>query len=134
MSLINSGNTSTTGIVVTADATGDLGLLANSGLINAAPTSGAIALPTGTTAQRPGTPINGSIRYNSNTTVVEAYANNSWGALSSGQVNGMFTPNPNTITANFTSAANTNYLSVGVITLSSPYLVNITSTSIWKVV
>lgn len=37
-----------------------------------------LTLPTGTTAQRPVTPINGSIRYNTTTSKVEAYANGSW--------------------------------------------------------
>lgn len=38
----------------------------------------AIILPTGTTAQRPLIPTNGSIRYNTTTSRVEAYANNAW--------------------------------------------------------
>lgn len=40
----------------------------------------AIILPSGNTAQRP-TGINGMIRYNSNTNLIEAYANNSWGTV-----------------------------------------------------
>lgn len=39
--------------------------------------TGAIKVPTGTTAQRP-TAVNGMIRYNSNSSRLEAYANGSW--------------------------------------------------------
>ena len=40
----------------------------------------AIILPSGTVAQRPAG-VNGMIRYNSNTNLVEAYANNQWGSV-----------------------------------------------------
>jgi hypothetical protein len=39
--------------------------------------TGAITVPVGTSAQRP-TGVNGMIRYNSNTSRIEAYANGSW--------------------------------------------------------
>ncbi len=38
----------------------------------------AMLLPSGTTAQRPGAPVNGMLRYNSDTSKVEAYAGGSW--------------------------------------------------------
>lgn len=38
----------------------------------------AVLIPSGTTAQRPGSPVNGMIRYNTNSFSVEAYANNAW--------------------------------------------------------
>jgi hypothetical protein len=37
-----------------------------------------VLLPRGTTAQRPGTPVNGMIRYNSTTNKFEAYQNSAW--------------------------------------------------------
>lgn len=40
--------------------------------------TGAITLPSGTTAQRPASPVNGMWRYNTNYAGVEAYANGSW--------------------------------------------------------
>ena len=46
--------------------------------------SGANTLPVGTTGQRPGSPVNGMIRYNSTTPSVEAYVNNAWTSLGSG--------------------------------------------------
>jgi hypothetical protein len=42
-------------------------------------TTGAITVPVGSTAQRP-TPVNGMMRYNSNVSVFEVYANNTWSA------------------------------------------------------
>ena len=40
--------------------------------------TGAIQMPAGTTAQRPGSPVNGMIRYNSTTSKMEAYAGGAW--------------------------------------------------------
>jgi hypothetical protein len=44
----------------------------------------AIRLPSGNTAQRPGSPANGDIRYNSTTAQIEGYANSGWAVLSGG--------------------------------------------------
>jgi hypothetical protein len=44
-------------------------------------TGGSILLPSGTTGQRPGSPVNGMLRYNSTTPGVEAYVNGVWGPL-----------------------------------------------------
>lgn len=38
----------------------------------------ALKIPVGTTAQRPGTPVLGQIRYNSTTGGVESYSGTSW--------------------------------------------------------
>lgn len=43
--------------------------------------TGATTVPSGTTAQRPGSPVNGMIRYNSDLTVAEAYVDGSWKTL-----------------------------------------------------
>lgn len=42
--------------------------------------TGALGLPSGTTAQRPANPANGFIRYNTDLGIVEAYVNGSWGS------------------------------------------------------
>jgi hypothetical protein len=41
----------------------------------------AIFVPSGTTAQRPGTPSNGYLRYNSDDAQFEGYADGAWGAI-----------------------------------------------------
>ena len=40
--------------------------------------SSAIVVPTGTTGERPATPANGQIRYNSSDNVMEMYVNSAW--------------------------------------------------------
>jgi hypothetical protein len=44
----------------------------------------AIRIPSGTDAQRPGTPANGDIRYNTDQTRIEGYSNGAWANLSTG--------------------------------------------------
>jgi hypothetical protein len=48
------------------------------------PGSGAIQIPSGTTAARPASPVNGDLRYNTQTATFEGYANSAWGAIVSG--------------------------------------------------
>ncbi|MBI2233539.1 MAG: tail fiber domain-containing protein [Micavibrio aeruginosavorus] len=48
------------------------------GVIDAGAATDAIVLPSGTTAQRPGTPVNGMTRYNSTTSKFEAYQAGAW--------------------------------------------------------
>ena len=78
MSTISSGNTTTTAFVVTGDTTGNLVFSTTGGLINAASSAGGFVPPTGTTAQRNGTPASGEIRYNTTTGCLEAYNGSSW--------------------------------------------------------
>jgi hypothetical protein len=42
------------------------------------PGTGAIAVHSGTAAQRPASPVNGQIRYNTDANVLEAYINGTW--------------------------------------------------------
>ena len=49
-----------------------------------AATTGALQLPTGTTLERPTVPINGYVRYNSDTTAFEGYASGAWSAIGGG--------------------------------------------------
>ena len=44
----------------------------------------ALRLPSGNNSQRPGTPANGDIRYNSEVATIEGYSNGSWANLASG--------------------------------------------------
>lgn len=46
--------------------------------------TGATTLASGTTAQRPGTPVNGMLRYNTTLSVIEAYINSGWKTIPSG--------------------------------------------------
>jgi len=46
--------------------------------------SGAIKLPSGTTAEQPATPTEGMLRYNSETSQFEGYTSGVWGAIAGG--------------------------------------------------
>jgi len=50
------------------------------------PGTGSISVPAGGTAARPGTPVNGMIRYNTDSLVFEGYLNNAWTAFASSGV------------------------------------------------
>jgi hypothetical protein len=59
------------------------------------PGTGSISVPAGGTAARPGTPVNGMIRYNTDSLVFEGYLNNVWTAFASSGV-GVLTVNTGT--------------------------------------
>ena len=63
MSEIRAGTTSTTALVSTADTTGNIVLTPDSGILTVSAT-GSLKIPVGTTAQRPASPVNGMIRFN----------------------------------------------------------------------
>lgn len=48
------------------------------------PGNDSVMVPSGTTGQRSGTPSNGMLRYNTDTATFEGYANNVWGAITTG--------------------------------------------------
>jgi len=78
-----------TALIKTANGTANLSLQTNGSTAllidqnqNANCTStGAITVPRGTTAQRPSSPTNGMLRYNTSTAHLEAYVNNAWVAF-----------------------------------------------------
>ena len=78
MSTIAISNGISNTVTITPDVTGNLVFSAVSGIINASSLTGAAAIPTGTTAQRPTNLVNGMIRYNSTNNVCETYINNIW--------------------------------------------------------
>lgn len=43
--------------------------------------TGSVKIPSGTTGQRPSSPVNGMIRYNTTLNITEGYANNTWVAF-----------------------------------------------------
>jgi hypothetical protein len=85
MSTIQAGTTSTTALVTTGDTTGNIVLTPDSGIMTVSAT-GSLTIPVGTTAQRPASPVNGMIRFNTTLGYNEWYSATlgSWLALSSG--------------------------------------------------
>tara|TARA_R100001463_G_scaffold42930_2_gene89792 strand:+ start:871 stop:1464 length:594 start_codon:yes stop_codon:yes gene_type:complete len=104
--------------------------------------TGSIQLPAGTTAQRPGSPTNGDLRYNSTDHEVEAFKNGAWSDVGSGQgatggdngENAVFWENQQTVTHAYSISANRNAGSFGEITINSGITVTIPSTSSWTIV
>jgi hypothetical protein len=100
-------------------------------------TTGFIDIPSGTTAQRPGTLSAGQIRFNTDTGFFEGYNGSVWVQLQGplgGGANGVFYENDNTVNANYTISTNKNAMSAGPITISDGITVTIPSGSEWSVV
>jgi hypothetical protein len=96
--------------------------------------TGAITLPVGTTAQEPGTPTTGMIRFNSDTSGFEGYNGSNWGSIGGGaSANGAVYENTQIISSNYTMTTGNNGESVGPITVNSGITVTIPSGSRWLV-
>jgi len=101
-------------------------------------TTTALELPDGTTGQRPGSPVNGMIRYNTTLNQFEGYKNAVWGAIGGGATGGgaddVFYENGQTVTTNYTLTASKNAVSAGPITINSGATVTVPSGASWVVV
>jgi hypothetical protein len=80
--------------------------------------TGAAHLPSGTTAQRPISPINGYMRYNSDSSAMEAYVNGAWGSVGDGGATGggndhVFFISDYVVTTNYTIPAGKSSIAVG---------------------
>jgi hypothetical protein len=96
--------------------------------------TGAIKLPSGTTAERP-TGAVGQLRYNSTLTRIETYNGSNWVELgATADPSGAIFQNNNTISTNYTISTNKNGMSAGPITISSGVSVTVPSGSRWVVV
>jgi hypothetical protein len=83
--------------------------------------TGAIGVPAGTTAQQPGSSINGMIRYNSDNLGLEGYTNGVWSALGASNVTTLgFWQNKQLISVTQSIASGYSAMSSGPITLSPP--------------
>jgi len=100
--------------------------------------TGSLSLPPGTTAQRPGTPVNGMIRYNTTLNQFEGYKASAWGAIGGGATGGssddIFYENGQTVTTNYTLTANKNAMSAGPITINAGVTVVVPSGSAWSII
>jgi hypothetical protein len=99
--------------------------------------TGFMLIPKGTTAERPVSPVNGEIRYNTTTSQFEGYQGGAWGQLGGGATGGgpdeVFVENGVTVTTNYTLSAGKNAESVGPITVNSGIIVTIPSTQRWVI-
>jgi len=100
-------------------------------------TTSALELPDGTTGQRPGSPVNGMIRYNTTLNQFEGYKNAVWGAIGGGATGGgaddVFYENAQTITTNYTLTTNKNAMCTGPVTINAGITVTVPSGASWVV-
>ena len=99
--------------------------------------TGFALIPAGTTAERPVSPANGQIRYNTTTSQFEGYQGGAWGQLGGGATGGggdeVFVENGVTVTTSYTLTTNKNASSVGPITINSGAVVTVPSGQRWVV-
>jgi hypothetical protein len=101
-------------------------------------TTTALSLPDGTTAQRPGSPVDGMIRYNTTLNTFEGYKNANWGAIGGGATGGgsddVFYENGQTVSTNYTLTTSKNAVSAGPISINSGVTVTIPAGQFWSIV
>jgi hypothetical protein len=100
--------------------------------------TGVLDLPVGTTAQRPGSPTSGMIRFNTDLTQFEGYNGSAWSSVGGGATGGgadtVFFENSNTVTTNYTLSTGKNAVSAGPVTIDAGVTVTVPSGASWVVV
>jgi hypothetical protein len=131
-------NTTGTGVAIPANSSV---LVFNDGVnvvqaVTAFGGTGAILVPTGTTAQQP-TGADGKVRYNTTTQTYEGYSNGAWGQLGGGATGGgtdkVFVQNQMIVTTSYTLTTGYSAESVGPITINSGITVTIPSNQRWVI-
>lgn len=114
------------------------GLLAVSGSTLVVNTTESFKLPVGTTAQRPSTPTNGVIRYNSDLNQYEGYGSVGWapigGAAKGGPNSQVFFENDISVVSDYTVTTSKNAMSAGPITINNGVTITVPNGSVWTVV
>lgn len=100
--------------------------------------TGYLDLPVGTTAQRPGSPSSGMIRFNSTLGQFEGHNGTAWGQIGAGATGGgsdtVFIENGQTVTVNYTLSTGKNAVSAGPVTVNTGVTVTIPSGASWVIV
>ena len=99
--------------------------------------TGFVLISAGTTAQRPVSPANGQIRYNTTTSQFEGYQGGAWGQLGGGATGAggdeVFQENSLIVTTSYTLSTGKNAMSVGPIQINSGAVVTVPSGQRWVV-
>jgi hypothetical protein len=100
--------------------------------------TGVLDLPVGTTAQRPGSPTSGMIRFNTTLSQFEGYNGTAWSQVGGGATGGgadtVFLENSNTVTTSYTLTTNKNAVSAGPVTINAGITVTVPSGASWVIV
>jgi hypothetical protein len=96
--------------------------------------TGSAIIPSGTEAQRDGSPAAGYLRFNSDEGSFEGYNGTAWGSIGGGaSAGGAIYENTDDITANYTITSGSNGFSVGPMTIASGVSVTVPSGQRWVV-
>jgi hypothetical protein len=98
--------------------------------------TGQIKVPSGTTAQRSGSPTTGMLRFNSTINKFEGYQGSAWGFLGGAAGAGgddIFYENGKTVTTSYSITSGKNAMSVGPITVNTGITVTVPTGSRWVV-
>jgi hypothetical protein len=96
--------------------------------------TGALKLPVGTEAQRPGTPATGQLRFNDDSDEFEGYNGTAWGGIGGGaSAGGAIYVNNTTADTSYTIEAGSNGFSVGPITVDTGVTITVSSGQRWLV-
>jgi hypothetical protein len=91
--------------------------------------TGSADIPTGTTAERDGSPQTGYFRFNTTLGKFEGYSGSVWGSVGGGATGGgadaVFIENDKTVTANYTIPATKNAMSTGPVTINTGVTVTV---------
>lgn len=120
--------TITTATITTANVTN----LATTGTVTFGGT-GAITVPVGTTAQEPGTPSTGMLRFNTTINSFEGYNGSGWGGIGGAAASNAIFVNNQTIATSYTFASGTSGSSTGPITLAAGVSITLPSDSRWVI-
>jgi len=99
----------------------------------------AMKIPTGTTAQRHGSPTAGHLRFNTDTNSAEIYNGTSFTSVGGGGATGggsdeTFLETDNTVTTSYTISTNKNAMTAGPVTINSGATVTVPSGQRWIIV
>ena len=89
--------------------------------------TGSAVIPTGTEAQRDGSPSAGYLRFNSDATSFEGYDGSAWGSIGGGATSDAIYENSATIAEDITIATGRNGMSTGPISVASGITVTVES-------
>lgn len=110
----------------------------NDGFVSKTSSTGSAQLPAGDTSQRDINPIEGMIRYNTETNSFEGYSNGVWQPVGGGQMLGQalikaVSYNAQVINEDIVVSAGLNAYSVGDITIENGYSVTVENGSVYKI-
>jgi hypothetical protein len=100
-------------------------------------TTASAAIPSGTTAQRDGTPGTGYFRFNTSISRSEIYNGTSWtslGGATGAGVDDVFYENGQAVSTNYTITSGKNAMSAGPITINSGITVTVPTGSVWSII